>query len=430
MNSWIAVAAAAFFMVAAPSVASPGFDRAYAPLVGVSGLQDETFYLFTVLDGSAQARAGLLREPTLKALAAAVRARTATAGQACQDRMANRGTAPPAAPTVCDLNTLRWTAEEQEAAAQAAGRAFDAEPALRTLVARHLRPSGFFSRYESQPDRALFLQAWRDAHGGLDRIIRVYGLGEVPLFADIDSPIYPLKAGYYQGLMANLIRETAIAMPADGPAWDIPMRLAYDLMDFNRRDDAPRQRAIEGRENAATARRIAALRWTDYPYGLILVPGYSPEIAYEPLNPGADLRLRRGVALWKAGKAPLIVVSGASLRPIGTTITEAVEMKQRLMTRYGVPEDAILVDAVARHTTTNMRNTVRFMYRYGVPTEKPALVAGNSVPYIASDLFRERNLRELGYMPFKPLKRPDFDTLEFLAVPEALHRDATDPMDP
>jgi uncharacterized SAM-binding protein YcdF (DUF218 family) len=32
-------------------------------------------------------------------------------------------------------------------------------------------------------------------------------------------------------------------------------------------------------------------------------------------------------------------------------------MKRSLMADYGVPENAILIDPHARHTTTNMRNT-------------------------------------------------------------------------
>jgi uncharacterized SAM-binding protein YcdF (DUF218 family) len=41
-------------------------------------------------------------------------------------------------------------------------------------------------------------------------------------------------------------------------------------------------------------------------------------------------------------------------------------MKHDLIARLGIPAAAILVDPHARHTTTNMRNAARLLYRYGM----------------------------------------------------------------
>jgi len=411
-----------------------GFDPRYAPAVGPSLLQDENAYVLTVAEADPATRAALAERPEMRRIAQAVLSRLTAAARACERLVEARYATPPEAakpevPT-CDPAALRWTAAEAEVAAEAAGRAFDASPAVRALVGDHLRPSGRYVGYAGLSDRALFLRAWRDAHAGLDRMIRVYALGETPRFADIDSPIYPVAGRYYRHLLANLVRETAIALPADAPAWEATRRFAFDLMDFNRRDDLDRLRPLEERENAPAARRLARIDWSDHPYTAVLVPGYSPEVGFEPLNPGAELRMRRGVALWREGRAPVIVVSGGTLRPVGTDVNEALSMKRRLVERHGVPADAILIDPLARHTTTNVRNTVRLLARHGAPLDRPALIAGNSVPYIASERFRERCLRELGYLPFVPGRRLAFDAMEFRPELRSLHRDPADPMDP
>ena len=65
-----------------------------------------------------------------------------------------------------------------------------------------------------------------------------------------------------------------------------------------------------------------------------------------------------------------------------------------------------------------------------LPAAKPSLVVGEQVPYIVSALFRTRNENELGYVPYVLGKRLAFNLLEFTPPTEALHRDASDPMDP
>jgi DUF218 domain len=438
---------AALLVVLGVLVAHPapaGAQARYQPLSGRSGVQDANFYLLTLLEQVAPANAAMVANARLASLGAAVRTRAREAARACvaraeARRMARQQTqaaqsaesSEPEPFPACDLNQLRWTPEEASLAAEAAARLFDQSPQIRALVSEHMRPSRYFALHESRDDRALFLQAWADAHAAIDRIIRIYGLGETPTrFADIDSIIYPVDSSAYRGLMTQLIRDIDRAAPAEASAYDMPLRLALELMFINRRDDAVRQGAMEARENAATARRLASIRWADFRYGVILVPGHSPTLAYEPLNPNAVLRMRVGVAHYRAGLAPVIVVSGGQLRPIGTTFTEALEMKRYLMSVEGIPEDAILIDPVARHTTTNMRNTVRLIDRYGIPFDRLSLVVGNSVPNIASAEFAERCRRELGYVPFAAGRRLDYDTLEFTPLALAFHRDAMDPMDP
>jgi uncharacterized SAM-binding protein YcdF (DUF218 family) len=98
------------------------------------------------------------------------------------------------------------------------------------------------------------------------------------------------------------------------------------------------------------------------------------------LSPAGRLRDELAAKRFRDGKAPFLIVSGGFVHPIRTEFSEAIEMKHDLMTRFGIPADSIIVDPHARHTTTNMRNAARLMYRYGIPFDKTALVTTDPWP--------------------------------------------------
>jgi hypothetical protein len=91
-----------------------------------------------------------------------------------------------------------------------------------------------------------------------------------------------------------------------------------------------------------------------------------------------------------------------------------------------------LIDPHARHTTTNVRNAARLMFRYGIPTDRPALIATRSyhLDSIASPAFDERNDRELGYRPYVSKRRLSRFELEWLPNVLSLQADPWDPLDP
>jgi hypothetical protein len=101
------------------------------------------------------------------------------------------------------------------------------------------------------------------------------------------------------------------------------------------------------------------------------------------------------------------------------------------MEDLGVPENAIFVDPHARHTTTNLRNFARLLYRYGLPADRVSLVTTDlfQAAYIAF-MLDERCSRELGYLPYRELRSISaFDT-EFLPDIRSLQADPRDPLDP
>jgi hypothetical protein len=107
-------------------------------------------------------------------------------------------------------------------------------------------------------------------------------------------------------------------------------------------------------------------------------------------------------------------------------------MKKVLLQDYHVPEAAILVEAHARHTTTNLRDAARKIYRYNIPMNKPVLVVSDAaqITYIASQPFSDRCLKELGYLPYRILKRPSDTGLILVPTLESLQQDPLDPLDP
>ena len=135
---------------------------------------------------------------------------------------------------------------------------------------------------------------------------------------------------------------------------------------------------------------------------------------------------------YHAGFAPLIITSGGHVHPDRTPYSEAIEMKKYLMETYSIPEEAILVDPHARHTTTNLRNGSRLILRYGIPPERPVLVVTDLFQslYIQGAMLAERCMNELGYHPFRVVESLGHTDTCMMLDPTSLHQDPRDPLDP
>lgn len=89
----------------------------------------------------------------------------------------------------------------------------------------------------------------------------------------------------------------------------------------------------------------------------IVVLGNRPPLVGGEVAPETARRVRRGVELYERGLAPILVVTGGSVRP-----TEA-EVMARYARRLGVPPEAIVVEDRARDTAENARFTVEALCR-------------------------------------------------------------------
>jgi uncharacterized SAM-binding protein YcdF (DUF218 family) len=142
------------------------------------------------------------------------------------------------------------------------------------------------------------------------------------------------------------------------------------------------------------------------------------------------LRCRIAAQRYWAGDAPFIMPSGGKVHPYKTKYCEAEEMAKYMINVLHIPASAVMLEPHARHTTTNMRNAVRLMYRYGLPAGKPALSVTDKsqTDYIMA--MAPRCMKELKYVPYQLGKRLSETAVEFLPVPQAMQINPLEPLDP
>ncbi|MEI7999616.1 MAG: YdcF family protein, partial [Candidatus Omnitrophota bacterium] len=130
--------------------------------------------------------------------------------------------------------------------------------------------------------------------------------------------------------------------------------------------------------------------------------------------------------------APFMVVSGGKAHPFKTKYCEAEEMKKYLVETMHIPANAIIMEPHARHTTTNMRNCARLLFRYGFPFKKPCITSTTKEQsyYITDKEMQDRCIEELGYSPYKNGKRLSDTEAEFYPLVSSLQIDFDEPMDP
>jgi hypothetical protein len=194
--------------------------------------------------------------------------------------------------------------------------------------------------------------------------------------------------------------------------------------------------------SVASTRRVASFdAWGDYPHQLLIVPGYTPPSQATPLalHDVARARCAQAAEDLRAGLAPFVLVSGADVYPEGTPYHEAVEMKRALLA-MGVDDDRVVVEARARHSTTNLRNAGRFMRAHGLTrglvTTLGGGVGGSEVfdqdfyfSHPTLSTFHLRCERELGYRLGELSSAGDRHTT-FVPSASVVSINYRDPLDP
>jgi DUF218 domain len=391
-----------------------GFDPAYK-LSLPHPVQDKNFYLLSLFQRNTPVRAVLSRNKALKQLA--------------EDKVLALKKAASCNDVNCFDELMRLD-EQTVAAVETELRKLANRPELKRLAKNDLRPSGVFIKYNDESDARMLMSAWRDAAAGLNRLLSVYGLGKDPRYKDIDRVSYDVSTEAYRNLVKGKVAEIKFSK---APLFFEPtLKFALALLEINRRDEAARYEPLEQGENKAAVQNLKNIKWSDYPYSFILVLGAGGQDLATRISPLGAQRTDVAAQLFLQHKAPLIVVSGGHVHPMQTPYCEAIEMKKYLIEKYKIPATAILVDPHARHTTTNFRNGARLAFRYGLPTDRTALVT-SSADHIAScvsDAFRTRNVNELGYFPVEFIKRISPTEAEFKPSVMSLFFDANDPLDP
>jgi hypothetical protein len=390
------------------------------PLPLHSPVQDKDFYLLSLLEANPEARSVLVADPTLSGIAAERQRFVMLEQRLCKGN------------AVCMLKAFLWTDEEIHTVSLALAGSYKEHPQIQKLVDRDLRSSGAYVIYQKQSGDILLANAWEICARGMNDVISVYGQGTAPRYPAIDSISFDVNSPDFQQHIAALVDQISAQTSETDPFFEPSLKAALQLLTLNHRDEAGRHEPMEAGVNEAAVKAISATKWGHFDYSVIVVPGAGPGNPNVALSDAGRKRIALAAEAWHAGKAPFILVSGGYVHPSQTRFSEAMEMKKALLSDYNVPEAAILVDPHARHTTTNMRNAAREIYRYGIPMSKPALMISDAAQtgYIAGQPFADRCLKELGYMPYKILSRPGDTSLVFLPTIESLEEDPMDPLDP
>lgn len=391
-----------------------------SPLGFTLPVKEKNFYLLARMEQDRSVAGVLAAHPALREMGERKRRNLREALQKCESDLA------------CHVAAFRWTPEEIVTAGGALREVYRASPLLQRFVDDALRRSGVFHRYRDKTGEELLVQAWTDAAQGMERIVDRYGEGKAPRYPAIDAAAYDVKSDTYRRLVHIAVTVLDELAPPQAPFFDLPLRFSLALLEINRRDEAGRFEPLEEGENRAAYRSVSSMDWRRYPYTVIVVPGAGSDRPGLPLSPWGKMRLALAAKRYREGKAPFILVSGGFVHPNQTPYCEALEMKKSLMADFGIPESAILIDPHARHTTTNLRNAVRILYRYGIPAGRKALITTDLYQsrYIEAPSFNERCLKEMSLIPHRIVGRISPADLEFLPQLDALHADAVDPLDP
>lgn len=392
---------------------SSGFDPTYK-LTLRNAVQDKNFFLLSLFQRDPEVRRLLRANRVLAKLANDKRQALTMAANcndvACFDRLVRLS-----GPTIDTVATQL--------------RLLSKHSAFRKLAMKHLRPSGAFIKYNSQSDAEMLVAAWKDAARGMNRLLSVYGLGKQPFYKDIDKVSFDVSSEEYRKLLQTKVAEIRLAKQ---PLFFEPtLDFALKLLEANRRDEAGRYEPLEEGENRSSVENLKNIRWSDYQYSFILVLGSGPPAGVRLSQIGAK-RAEQAAQMFLEHKAPLIILSGGHVHPMQTPYCEAIEMKKHLLEKFNIPEQNILVEPHARHTTTNFRNAARLAFRYGIPSDLKALVTSSEdhITITTKESFRIRCGTELGYFPMEFITRISPIAAEFKPSVASLFFDANDPLDP
>jgi hypothetical protein len=415
-------AAAPSHTVTLPSLPSDGV------FVQESVLADRDFPLLSELLNSHSAHQVLASDSELRRITQERWSVISAANRDCGDNL------------TCKAQAAQFTPLQIDEISASLHRIYTSEPVFEEFVRERLTPASMYSLDGSRSGVELLLDNWRLSAAALNQIIATYCEGIPPRYKEIDAMTYAPDSHTYAALVRIILdglsiqesSHTGASDSANSLFFEPSLRFALRLLQSNSRDEAGRFWPLKSGENAAAVARAHSLAWAKYRYTAIVIPGAGSEVAGVQLSPWGKERLRLGVAAYRSGLAPFVLVSGGFVHPSQTPYCEAVEMKKYLMEIYKISASAILIEPYARHTTTNLRNAAREILNYGFPSAHPMLIVSDAaqLAYIEGPEFRQRAMKELGYLPVTLGKRLSPTQLDALPSSQSMFRDPTDPLDP
>ncbi|REA64263.1 YdcF family protein [Dyadobacter luteus] len=385
-----------------------------------SFVQSKNYYLLTLFQQVKDARIMLEKDDLLQKVAQSKLNHLRSSVKECKTDY------------LCYTSGMKFSDQEIKEVGKRLKELYNPQNALGKIVKEHLLRSGSYILLSGAKPDEFLRKVWEQDAKAVNHAIEVYAEGKRPNYPAIDSIAFNRYRKSYPVLVydcADVVRQES---KDTSLFFGSAMHFALQFLEINERSEAADYEPMESTVNKAAFDQIKKTDWSRYKYAVILVPGAGPDTYERALSEGGILRCRVAAKRYFEGQAPFIIVSGGRVHPFKTKYSEAFEMKKFLIETLHVPENAIIMEPHARHTTTNIRNAVRLMFRYGMPMDKPSLVSTmRSQSYmITSDSFAKRCMREINHIPYKSGKRISDTDSEFFPVLDALQIDADEPMDP
>ncbi|GEP96617.1 YdcF family protein [Chitinophaga cymbidii] len=297
-------------------------------------------------------------------------------------------------------------------------------------VVQAVRAAGYYNKEAAPGDTALLRFAWEQTAAGMNYIFDTYVAGKRCRYPIIDSISFNTSDPAFRSKLKKMLDRQLRKKPASLHCYTLPLAFAMDVLAINGRDEAARYEPLTAGQNAGAYNRIAGTHWNDYPYTALLVPGFGPDSPGVRIDYRAVARCKLAAERFHKKMAPFIIVSGGHVYPHRTPYSEAVEMKRYLVEELKIPADAIIIEPHARHTTTNMRNAGRLLYRFNMPVNKPALVVTDAAQIAMIRNLDKRCMRELGIVPYRDVKVLNEQEALFYPVKHCFYINVQDPLDP
>ena len=332
----------------------------------------------------------------------------------------------------CLVQALAISEAENTAIVTQLANSFRADTAVfKKFIAKKLRPSHAFFLDRALADSAFLLAAWQQQKKGINYIVHGYLQNKGIHYPSIDSTMFNVHDTAY----LDTVKQTLNAVLAESKGSQLffqpTLAMCIKILQLNHRNEAARFIPLKDVNQKAYA-QLAQIKWKKYPFSSILIFGAGPSKAGVAIDPINKIRCRMGVALYKAKKAPFIIVSGGYVHPYQTPFNEAFQMKKFITDSLGVPDNVIIMEPHARHTTGNIRNANRILLRNGFPADKAVLgvTSASHITYIAGQNFQAACKRDFGLIPYTGLKKLSDTTVSYLPDSTSLQINAIAPLNP
>ena len=307
-------------------------------------------------------------------------------------------------------------------------RLYTEKAEFRNFISK-LKDSDYYIMYESDFDTTFVRAVWKSVATGINQALGVYIKGERPRYFNIDAISFAPGDEKFLSIIRNDLRKE-LDNRENSSFFDIPINMVVNAMLVNERDEAARYEPLTEGMNKDPFESIAGINWDKYNYSVLLVPGEGPSVEGVNIDPKSINRCKLAAQKYNEGVVPFILVSGGQVHPNKTPFSEAVEMKKYLVNDLNIPGRAVIIDPHARHTTTNMRNAARIVYKFNLPSDKKILITTDSLQNAFLLSMERRFKMELGCLPYRDLKKLDVESSEYYPVRNALQVNSLDPLDP